>query len=208
MDFSIFALLCISATPAAFCAKKGDDRERTTATGILHVLLEPQVLVWERRSLPSGFSLHDTRMWVWGGGVRVGAEGWERMRKDKRNTSENRQAGLLAHWVPPSFCLHLMPIQASGSFWVQAREDLQWKKKLRETHHLFNNTHFMISFSYLLATIYFTESSDSGVIIAINEREGTKCAHSSISRIGTHSLPCECQPLKWEVPVSSLVMEL
>ena len=26
----------------------------------------------------------------------------------------------------------------------------------------------MISFSYLLATLYFTESSDSGVIIAIN----------------------------------------
>ena len=100
--------------------------------------------------------------------------------------------------APTGFRLFLSPGQGRPAV----------KKKIRETHHLFNNTHFMISFSYLLATLYFTESSDSGVIIAINEREGTKCGHSYISRIGTHSLPCECQPLKREVPVSSLVMEL
>ena len=162
---------------SAFCTKKGDDRDRTKATGILHVLWGPQVPVWERSSLSSGFSLHvvttavtDTGMWVWGVGVSVEGEGWERMRKGKRNTSKNRKAGLLAHWVPASFCLHLMHMQASGSFWVQAREDLQLKKKKRDTHHLPNNTHFMISFSYLLVTLYFTESSDSGVIIVIRER--------------------------------------
>lgn len=60
---------------------------------------------------------------------------------------------------------------------------------------MFSNTHFMIFFSYLLATLYFTESSDSGVTIAINERWGTKCGHSNISS-GTHSLRCEFQPLK------------
>ena len=51
MDFSIFALPCISATVAAFCTKKGDNRERTKATGILHVLLGPQG--WLGEALPN-----------------------------------------------------------------------------------------------------------------------------------------------------------
>ena len=44
----------------------------------------------------------------------------------------------------------------------------------------------MISFSSLLAAIYFTECSDSGVRVAFTERQGAKCAHYTFSRL--HSL--------------------
>ena len=87
-----------------------------------------QSFLWERSSLPSGLTLHvvtaaviDTGM-AWVGGVSVEWWEWESMEKDKRSTSKNRKAVLLAteHAIPLS-----APDAHSGFrlLWLPARED-------------------------------------------------------------------------------------
>lgn len=105
MDFSIFALLCISATVAAFCAKKGGDRERTKATGILPVLLGPRFLCEREGPFPQGLASMtpgcECGMGVWVWGLRGGKEG-ERTKETQAET--DKQASGPIECPLPSVC--------------------------------------------------------------------------------------------------------